>query len=172
MILISQEKTGQVICKKWRLWSGAAEYLIWVYSVCHWLMEKWKYLSGYIFYLEQCRTFKLITETEVQLSIALCMLGKTFSGRYFDFFFFLSENITKTCLFQYTENFTSKIEKFQIKNSDIFLISAQNIDCGYSLELPRVPTIYVLSRNKKNNVNPCKPQFYYIKLEFKGVSII
>ena len=30
-----------------------------------------------------------------------------------------------------------KNEKFQIKNSDIFHISAQNIDCGYSLELPQ-----------------------------------
>ena len=30
-----------------------------------------------------------------------------------------------------------KNENFQIKNSDIFLISAQNIDCGYSLEPPR-----------------------------------
>ena len=28
-------------------------------------------------------------------------------------------------------------EKFQIKNSDSFHISAQNIDCGYSLEPPR-----------------------------------
>ena len=27
-----------------------------------------------------------------------------------------------------------KIEIFQIKNCDIFLTSAQNIDCGYSLE--------------------------------------
>ena len=25
-----------------------------------------------------------------------------------------------------------------------------------------------LSRNKKINVHPCKPQFYYIKVEFKG----
>ena len=25
-----------------------------------------------------------------------------------------------------------------------------------------------LSRNKKNNVYPCKPQFYYIKVGFKG----
>ena len=31
-----------------------------------------------------------------------------------------------------------KNENFQIKNSDIFHISAQNIDCGYSLEPPRV----------------------------------
>ena len=30
-----------------------------------------------------------------------------------------------------------KNEKFQIKNSDIFHISAQNIDCGYSLEPTR-----------------------------------
>ena len=29
-----------------------------------------------------------------------------------------------------------KTENFQIKNSDIFHISAQDIDCGYSLELP------------------------------------
>ena len=30
-----------------------------------------------------------------------------------------------------------KTENFQIKNSDFFHISAQNIDCGYSLEPPR-----------------------------------
>ena len=31
----------------------------------------------------------------------------------------------------------SKNENFQIKNSDIFHTSSQNIDCGYSLEPPR-----------------------------------
>ena len=31
----------------------------------------------------------------------------------------------------------SKKENFQIKNSNIFHFSAQNIDCGYSLELPQ-----------------------------------
>ena len=30
-----------------------------------------------------------------------------------------------------------KLKKIQIKNSDVFPISAQNIDCGYSLEPPR-----------------------------------
>ena len=30
-----------------------------------------------------------------------------------------------------------KNENFQMKNSDLFLISAQNIDCRYSLEPPR-----------------------------------
>ena len=28
------------------------------------------------------------------------------------------------------------------------------------------------SKNKKNNVYPCQPQFYYIKVGFKGVKII
>ena len=70
-----------------------------------------------------------------------------------------------------------KNENFQIKNSDIFHNSAQNIDCGYSLELPRRgssnehPQSMFLIRNEKNNVYPCKPQFYYIKVGFKGVNI-
>ena len=29
-----------------------------------------------------------------------------------------------------------------------------------------------LNRNKKNNLYPCKPQFYYIKVGFQGVKII
>ena len=100
--------------------------------------------------------------------------------------------ITKTRLFKYIENFTTKkLANFQIKNSNIFHISAQkhrlwvlirtssqNIDCGYSLELPlwgssnEYPQSMFLSRNKKNNVYPCKPQFYYTKMGFKGVKII
>ena len=67
------------------------------------------------------------------------------------------------------------------KKSDFFFhISAQNIDCGYSLESHRrgdyneytllephrrggyneYPQSLFLSRNKKNNVYPCKLQFY------------
>ena len=71
-----------------------------------------------------------------------------------------------------------KNEHFQIKYSVIFHISAQNIDCGYSLESPRrsisneYPQSMFLSRNKKNNVYPCKLQFYYLKVGFKGVKII
>ena len=46
--------------------------------------------------------------------------------------------ITKTRLFKYWKfYYQKKIENFQIKNSDSFHISAQNIDCGYSLEPPR-----------------------------------
>ena len=40
----------------------------------------------------------------------------------------------KRRLFKYIENFTAKNWKFSDKNSDIFHISAQNIDCEYSLE--------------------------------------
>ena len=40
--------------------------------------------------------------------------------------------ITKTCLFEYTGNFTTKNKKKSNKNSDIFHIAAQKIDCGYS----------------------------------------
>ena len=87
--------------------------------------------------------------------------------------------ITKTRLFKYTENFTTKKWKFLHKNSNIFFqISAKNIDCGYSLEPPRqggsneYPQYMFLSRNKKIIVYPCKPQFCYIKVGLKGVNII
>ena len=81
-------------------------------------------------------------------------------------------HITKTRIFKYIENFISKNWKFSDKkNSDIFHISAQNIDCGYSLEPPRrggsneYPQSMVWAEIRK-------PQFYYIKVGFKGVKII
>ena len=87
--------------------------------------------------------------------------------------------ITETRLFRYIENFTTKNWKFSDKNSDIFHISAQNIDCGYLLEPPRrggsngYPQSMFLSRSKKNTVYPCKPQFYYIKVGFtEGQNLI
>ena len=50
-----------------------------------------------------------------------------------------TSNITKTHLFKYIETFTTKNGTFSDNkiNSDIFQMSAQNIDCGYSLEPPR-----------------------------------
>ena len=57
----------------------------------------------------------------------------------------------------YRKHLTPKIENFQIKNANIFLISAQNIDCGYSLEPPwrggsnEYPQSMLLSRNKNCN---------------------
>ena len=77
------------------------------------------------------------------------------------------------------KNFTSKNSNISDKKMIFFLhISAQNINCRYSLEPPRrggsneYPQSMFLSRNKKNNVYPYKPQFYYIKVGFKGVKII
>ena len=62
-----------------------------------------------------------------------------------------------------------KAESFQIKILIFFLISAQNIDCGYSLEPPRrggsneYPQSMFLSRNKKITYNPVNyNQYYYI----------
>ena len=86
--------------------------------------------------------------------------------------------ITKTRLLKYVENFTSKNRKKSDKISDIYRITAQNIDCGYSLEPPcrggsnEYPQTMFLSRNKKSNIYPCKPQFYYIKVGFKGRQIM
>ena len=72
-----------------------------------------------------------------------------------------------------------KKKKKQIKILIFFHISAQKLDYGYSLEPPRhggsneYPQSVFLNRNKKkNNVYPCKPQFYYIKVGFKRVKII
>ena len=78
----------------------------------------------------------------------------------------------------YWNFYNQKIENFQIKILIFFLFLLKNIDCGYSLEPPHrggsneYPQSMFLSRNKKNNVYPCKPHFYYIKVGFKGVNII
>ena len=102
--------------------------------------------------------------------ISYIWMSKRFAAVHFQF----SVNITKTCLFKYTENFTSIKKKNQKKYSDNFHISAQNIDCGYSLEPPqrgdsnKYSQSMFLSRNKKNSAYPCKPQFYYIKGGLRG----
>ena len=95
---------------------------------------------------------------------------------------FMLSYITKKSLFKYIELkiLSPKNENFQIKIRIFFYtcISAQNIDCGYSLEpyqrsgSNEYPQSMLLSRNKNNNIYPCKPQFYYIKMGFKEVNII
>ena len=79
---------------------------------------------------------------------------------------------------QSTENyFVRKNENFHWKIFDIFLIFAQNIDCGYTLEPPRrggsneYPQSMFWSKNKKNMYTPANPIFFYIKVGFKGVYI-
>ena len=59
-----------------------------------------------------------------------------------------------------------KNEHFQIKNSDIFLIPAQNIYCGYSLEPPgrggsnEYPQSMFRAEIKKVMYTPVNPSFY------------
>ena len=85
--------------------------------------------------------------------------------------------ITKTCLSNIMKILPPINESFQIKNSDIFHISTQNKDCGYSLEPPgrcdsnEYPQSMFMSRNKKKCI-PGSPQFDYINVGFKEVKII
>ena len=85
---------------------------------------------------------------------------------FFFFFFFVVFFFTKTCLFKILKILPQKKKK----KKDILHIFAENIDCGYPLEPPlrggsnAYPQSMLLSRNKKNNVYPRKPQFYYIKV--------
>ena len=74
--------------------------------------------------------------------------------------------ITKTCPCNIL-NF-SKLEKLKIFTRIvfyIFLIFAQNIDCGYTLEPPRrggsneYPQSMFWSKNKKNRYTPVYPSF-------------
>ena len=115
-----------------------------------------------------CKINRHSLEGRQLLLLLLCL--PTHQGR--------SENITKTRLFKYTEHFANRKRKFSNKNADIFHISAQNIECEYSLEPPRrggsneYHQSMFSSRIKKNNICPCKPQFYYIKVGFKGIYII
>ena len=77
---------------------------------------------------------------------------------------------------QYTEIFLAlKLENFQLKNSDIFFIFAENIDCGYTLEPPGLEAVLTSNlcfgaKIRKIGIH-CIPQFCYIKLVFKGVYI-
>ena len=49
----------------------------------------------------------------------------------------LHDIITKTCLFKYTTNFTTKKGKFSNKKFSYFYVDAQNMDYEFSLEPPR-----------------------------------
>ena len=67
-----------------------------------------------------------------------------------------------------------KTESFQIKNSDIFHIFSQNIDCGYSLEPPRrggsneYPQSMLFSKIIKIMYTPVNPSFTISKWGLRG----
>ena len=70
-----------------------------------------------------------------------------------------------------------KLKIFIYKNSDIFHMSAQNIECGYSLEPPRrggsneYPQSMFLSRNKKIIYTPVNPSFTIRKWGLRGSAL-
>ena len=65
----------------------------------------------------------------------------------------------------YWKFYNQKRENFQIKKSDIFHISAQNIDYGYSLEPPRrggsneYPQSLFWAEIRKIKYTPVNPSF-------------
>ena len=73
----------------------------------------------------------------------------------------------------YWKIYHQKKKKKKKKKTDkkfwYFSVSAQNIDCGYSLEPPqrggsnKYPQSMFWAEIRKNNVYPCRTQFYYIK---------
>ena len=78
--------------------------------------------------------------------------------------------ITKTRLFKYIENFNPpKNWKFSDEKLSYYLYFCSK----HRLWAPvnEYPQSMFLSRYKKNNVYPCKPQFYYIKVGFKGLKL-
>ena len=83
--------------------------------------------------------------------------------------------IRKTRLFKYVENFATKNWKFSDKNSDIFSYLCSKHRLWILLKPSRrggskeYQQSMFLSSNKKNNLYPCKPQFYCIKVEIKGM---
>ena len=74
----------------------------------------------------------------------------------------------------YWKFYNQKTENFQIKNSDIFHIPAQNIDCGYSLEPPRrggsneYPQSIFFSKIRKIIYTPVNPSFTIWKRGLRG----
>ena len=64
------------------------------------------------------------------------------------------------------------MENFQIKNSDISSYFCSKHRLWVLVGSNEFPQSMFLNRNKKINVYPSKPQFYYIKVGFNGVNII
>ena len=66
---------------------------------------------------------------------------------------------------QYTAIFHGcKNVNFQMKTYNIFLFLLKNIDCGYTHNL-------CFRAKIRKNVYPCTPQFYYIKVGYKGILV-
>ena len=81
--------------------------------------------------------------------------------------------ITKTRLFKFIENFTSKAKNFLIKNIIFFIflfkteiVGTRENRLGEAV-LTSTHDLFLGRNNKKNNVYHCKSQFYCIKVGSK-----
>ena len=81
-------------------------------------------------------------------------------------------SFTKTRLLKCFENVTFKNWKFSDKKFDIFSYFCSKHRLWVHVRTAEFPQFMFLSRNMKNNIYPCKPQFYSIKVGFKGLKII
>ena len=148
---------------------------VWFFCYCPFMCSRWSLTFSCRLresIVLMCLIF-LANALRLKLPSTLILLGRaTYSDRI------VMHTLRKHAYSNILKILQLKKENFQIKNSDIFHISVRNIDSGYALEPPRrggsnaYPQSMFLSKNKKNNVDPCKPQFYYIKVGFKGVKMI
>ena len=68
--------------------------------------------------------------------------------------------ITNNTPMQYKCDFGAlKFGNFHMKKCDIFLVFAQNINCGYTKEPLHFSIIYVLEQKKKKMNTPVNPSF-------------
>ena len=81
----------------------------------------------------------MLPQEGIIFTVLYCIFEESFLGCMYVTFCFIAPNFKVFPVFLYIENFTTKKENenFQINNSDIFHISAPNIDCGCSLEPPQ-----------------------------------
>ena len=105
--------------------------------------------------------------------------GQDTLNRSYAMFYKEGSSVQKHAYWNILKILQSKTENFQIKKIRNFLYFCSKQRFGYSLEPPRrggsneCPQSIFWSRNKKNNVQciPCKPQFYCLKVGFKGVKL-
>ena len=93
------------------------------------------------------------------------MLLKIMWITYFEMVSYITSHYENTPIQIYRKCHLQKTENFQIKISDIFHMSAQNIDCGYSLEPPQwgssneYPQSMFWAEMRKIMYTPVNPSF-------------
>ena len=126
-----------------RLFDGGSSFSVLLLSVCRWLHMLCLFCH-----------FMLFITAYFGASGRICFFIMPFAG-----------SLRKHAYSNIMKILPPNKENFQIKKTDIFHISTQSIDCGYSLEPPRrggsneYPQSVTLSRNKNNNLYPVNQSF-------------